>query len=715
MRKWIVAGVILLVLFVFAGLALINLNSLINRNKDYLLAGAREALGRNVTVGDIGVTLWGGIGVRVKQFSLADDPSFSKDAFVRADDLQVNMKLFPLFRKELQVSKVILRRPVINVIKDAKGQFNFSTIGREKEKKEKKEEKEKEKEMRAKEPSAPPLLLVALVDVDGGEVHYADISQGIDVRATQLDFKIKDLSFDRPVDVDLKAAVFGANKQNLKVKGRVGPFGRKADLNHLPLEGDLELEPVPLANLEKTIPGFKQRLPQGLDLAGAVGAKTHFAGSLGKDVLPQVNGTLNLSGVGARIPQLPQPITDVNAKINFTGKNAELPESPFRIGKSQLRLAARVASFAPLNLSYRLSSPQLNMADLRAGDSGRKKPEALKDLKSEGTVSIRDGALSYRGNISSPGGTIADGDYTNLQASASFAGHVATLESLSLGAFGGSLKAKGRYDMRETTARFAATTTVKAMDLTQIFRSLVPSAPQNIRGLIDMDLEITGAGKEWETIQKTLKGQGKAEVINGALLGVNLAEGVLSGATGLAGLVNLIPAAVRNKYPAIFSSKNTEFKQLKGSATISDGKARTDDLAVSAAEFDTQGQGWLAFDGTVDFRALLLLSQQLSQDIISRAKETKNLADDQGRIGIPFNLSGKLPGAKPKPDIGYIARAMQKGALERGLDRLLRKRSPKGGPETSPSQEETPSPSQKKKKRSPTEEILRGLEGLFGR
>ena len=68
---------------------------------------------------------------------------------------------------------------------------------------------------------------------------------------------------------------------------------------------------------------------------------------------------------------------------------------------------------------------------------------------------------------------------------------MATIESLSLGAFGGSLKAKGSYDMRETTPRFAATTTVKAMDLTQIFRSMLPSAPQNIRGLINMDLDIT--------------------------------------------------------------------------------------------------------------------------------------------------------------------------------------------------------------------------------
>jgi hypothetical protein len=38
MRKWIIAGVALLVLVILAGVALVNLNGLINRNKDYLLA-----------------------------------------------------------------------------------------------------------------------------------------------------------------------------------------------------------------------------------------------------------------------------------------------------------------------------------------------------------------------------------------------------------------------------------------------------------------------------------------------------------------------------------------------------------------------------------------------------------------------------------------------------------------------------------------------------
>jgi hypothetical protein len=136
---------------------------------------------------------------------------------------------------------------------------------------------------------------------------------------------------------------------------------------------------------------------------------------------------------------------------------------------------------------------------------------------------------------------------------------------------------------------------------------------------------------------------------------------------------------------------------------------------VSAAEFETQGKGWFGFDHTVDFRALLLLSEKLTQDIISRANQAKGLADKQGRLEVPFNLSGKLPGAKPKPDIGYIAQAIGKGAVERGVEGLFQKKSPKGTPKTSSPQDQKPSESQEKKKQSPQEEILRGLQKSFGK
>ena len=59
MRKRISISAVLFCLCLVVVLALLNLNSLINRNKHYFLAQAERALGRKVSAGDVGVTLWG--------------------------------------------------------------------------------------------------------------------------------------------------------------------------------------------------------------------------------------------------------------------------------------------------------------------------------------------------------------------------------------------------------------------------------------------------------------------------------------------------------------------------------------------------------------------------------------------------------------------------------------------------------------------------------
>jgi hypothetical protein len=83
MRKWIIAGVILIVLAGAGAAALLNLNSLIARNRDFLIGRAEQALGRKLTVGDVEATLLGGVGVRLTNFSMSDDPGYSTAEFVR--------------------------------------------------------------------------------------------------------------------------------------------------------------------------------------------------------------------------------------------------------------------------------------------------------------------------------------------------------------------------------------------------------------------------------------------------------------------------------------------------------------------------------------------------------------------------------------------------------------------------------------------------------
>ena len=131
MRKWlIVTGAIVAVTVALGFLLLLNVNSLVARNKSYLIAQAESALGRKIAVGEVEATLWSGLGARLSDFTMSEDPAYGSGEFVRAKDVQVNLRFWPLLHKEVQIKRVILHDPVIQIIRGIDGKFNFSTIGK---------------------------------------------------------------------------------------------------------------------------------------------------------------------------------------------------------------------------------------------------------------------------------------------------------------------------------------------------------------------------------------------------------------------------------------------------------------------------------------------------------------------------------------------------------------------------------------------------------
>jgi hypothetical protein len=438
--------------------------------------------------------------------------------------------------------------------------------------------------------------------------------------------------------------------------------------------------------------------------------------------LPNIHGSLKLADLRATVPQVPQPLTAKTATVNFTGQRAELPETSTSIGKSQMRVAAQVEKFVPVSLTYRLVAPELWLADFRGGAPTGNKPEVLREAKSDGRASMEQGSLAYQGRISSARGTIADMDYTNLQAVVSLANRVATIESFQLQALNGSLQGRGQYDMRETLPRFSLTSQVRNVDLMELLRVASPATPLKLRGGINLDLALAGSGNRWEEIQRTLSGQGQAEIARGALLDVNIAESALTGLTGVPGLSMFVSPRTRNKYPVIFATRNTEFDQLKSSLAVKDGKVHLDNLLISAADWVARGKGWVGLDRTLDMRTAVVLSPQLSTDLVSDVKGLKLLANKQGRLEIPLTLAGTLPGVTPKPDIAYVSGLLERRLLETGVEELtkgLQKGTPP--PSSAPQQKEGESPSSPppqeptKKKKKPEEELLKGLKDIFGR
>src|SRR5277367_5411063 len=122
---------ILAVVVVFLVLAVVALPFLIDVNvfRPTIESDLSAALGRQVKVGNLRLSILGG-SVAADDLSIADDPAFSKDPFIRAKALGVGVELMPLiFSKELHVTDLTIEEPQVSLLHTAAGKWNFSSLG----------------------------------------------------------------------------------------------------------------------------------------------------------------------------------------------------------------------------------------------------------------------------------------------------------------------------------------------------------------------------------------------------------------------------------------------------------------------------------------------------------------------------------------------------------------------------------------------------------
>jgi hypothetical protein len=205
-------------------------------------------------------------------------------------------------------------------------------------------------------------------------------------------------------------------------------------------------------------------------------------------------------------------------------------------------------------------------------------------------------------------------------------------------------------------------------------------------GRLQGTFDLSGRGSEWEVIRRALTGNGALEVSDGVLKGVNIAESVLAGLTGIPGLSNLISPNVRGKYPELFGMDDTVFEVLAGKMTLGDGQALLDEIALAARDYRLDGKGTIGLDKALDIGMTFVASQNLTGDLTRSAKEIQFLTDANGRFNLPLRLAGSMPTFRVQPDLQYAARQLSSSlvqtGLSKGLDALLgKKRAPEPVPQ----------------------------------
>lgn len=272
------------------GLVLLNMNF----NKASLISRAEQALGRQISVDQIELTFWP-IGARLVNFVVADDPAFSTEDFLRARALRVELRLLPLFIGELRPQTVDLESPIITVVRDAQGRYNFAS--RVRNEKNGRRDADGSKQLR-EERQHSRLLWIPAFNLTGGTLRFRDLSDGGELTATQINFKITDFESGEPFEIQLEAAVNAATP-NLHLKSLIGAIAGHRDFRDVPLAGELNATDLDLGKINKALPRLRRALPRALRFDGIYTIKEL-----------KFNGTLNnLSLKGA--------VTGTDASFRF--------------------------------------------------------------------------------------------------------------------------------------------------------------------------------------------------------------------------------------------------------------------------------------------------------------------------------------------------------------------------------------------------------------
>ena len=656
MRRWLLAlAALVLLLGLVLGLAAFNLDAYLNANRDAIAKQAALALGRDVAFGEVGVSLRGGLGIRVAELAVADDPAFSKDPFLRTGVLEVRIRILPALRGRIEVGRVVLRSPEITVIRTAQG-LSTASLGHG-------PGTAAPAETPA-EPAAPGALLVALVDIEDGTLRFVDRRSRppVETVATQLDFRASDVALGAPVRFEMEAAVLGAARQNLRASGSVdAAAGPTVDVA-------IELAP--------------------LDLAKAL-ASAMLAGSAPEGLVGSGSGRLELRAKGTAEDLAVEARIDArDAELRFGDRFAkprgrplslalsgrrhaadlEINQGEVVIDETRLAVKGAVENLPRPRVRMRVTSQAARPASFGTGDA----TDVLRDLALETQLSFPSSGPRVAASLRSPSGSLRGVEYGDLALEARIDRGRIELSKLSLASYGGELGLSGSVDLRAPGApAFDARIDVQGASVERLLAAQGPADPPRASGSLDAHLDVRGAGASWEAIAPTLVGAGDLVVADGVLRGFNPAGEALRALVGLPILSDRKLGRLFDSHPQVFGAEDTPFERIEARLEISGGELVARDARLLARDYDVTGKGRYAFAGRLDSSAVMAFSRELSDAVVDAEKKLRFLRSPEGRVEFPVKIDGTPGDIDVQPDLAVVANSVSREALGGVVERAL--------------------------------------------
>jgi AsmA protein len=337
-------AIAILVVILIALPFFINVNSF----RPKLEATATEALGRQVKVGNLSLSILSG-SVSADNISIAEDPAFGNTPFVTAKSLKVGVELMPLITsKELRVTEITLEQPQITLLKTAEGKWNFSSLGSKK----------------ANQPSAPSSgssspgnLSVAKLSVTDGKLIVGKANSSAKPHVyDQVDITVTNFSPTSQFPFHLTAKLPAGGSAD--ISGQAGPINA-TDAAKTPFEAKVKVN-----NMDIVASGFIDPASGIAGLANFDGTLTSN-GSLAKAVGTFTGNKLQFSPKGS--PASKTVVIKHSVDVDLDKQSGHITQGDVEIGKAVAHLTGAFKSQGETQvLDMKLNGPNMPVEELQA-------------------------------------------------------------------------------------------------------------------------------------------------------------------------------------------------------------------------------------------------------------------------------------------------------------------------------------------------------------
>lgn len=671
MRKFgIIVGIIVIVIVAAAAIFIATFN--VNRYRGKIQADLTQRLARNVTLGDMHLSVFPPRFI-VHNVSIADDPRFdSQRPFVQAQELDISAKLLPLLHKRFEISSLYLQRPSVELIKSQQGVWNFSSLG-----------KPSSPPPSATQPAPQPTTVppsqskpttsaasvqnqFSLNDlvIQDGQVATTDL-QTRQPRTVydHIDLTLKDFAPNRPFSIQAAAHLPGPGNPLISLTGDGGPI-RQDQPAATPFHGTVNLQRVDIAGARQFL-----QSPALAKIDGNLSGQTRISSD---GVKLAANGDINAQNVRMHGRDLGYPI-NVQYKIAD-----EIPADLLTIESSTIKLGT-----TPLSITGTVNSkPTTAQIDLHAGATNVSIAEAAKLASSAGATltpnTNLNGTVSAdvraRGPADNPAlnGTISAHD---LQASGkdfpqpvqvkSIVLHLAPAEIHSdpFTVNSGATAMNVQFALQNYVSKNAiVNATVRAPNaelagLLTIAKAYGVTALDNVSGagILNVDLHATGP-------VRSINSADLARSLNG-LIALNLQDVRYSGADISHELSTIAGGLGMHQSDQGY----TTIPKMTGNIAVKNGIAQTNNTQalLDLGNVGIAGTASLV-DQALNLRVTAVMSKELTQKVggtnIGGYAKTV-LANSQGELTVPATVTGTFQHPHFAPDLQQLAQMKLKGLM----------------------------------------------------